>query len=466
MVACRSISTYPIINDLGRAGEPICDFYYVRIFGCTTVLALADGCNWGEAPKLAAKRAATSFVRYLQDRLHLFSDTKTLVHFILNGFSAAQEAIVRGYKNIWLAGSATLFGGALIPINCSNDHLLAETSTSAPILFPLRRKNARKSSLPYDDLTKEDLLSQLESRSRSKSKSQDFVTSPRFYKKKTKYPDALSVVQPSELIPHKKPVKKYKKEKKKEKKQESKEKKDRENESILPNQWALVFGNVGDCKIFLYSHETKKVKDITFSNRAESLDARDCGGRLGPCKQPDGKPDLRNLQVACKIVHTNDIIIAVTDGFHDNLDPQLLGHSPREFGEVEDNWSKLDCAYAEKIKTKFREDTLCNLIHSIETAHPVDICNTLVKYCNTITEPSRKFMEENPSIELPDDYSTYPGKMDHTTCICVKVGAMDASYEKLLHQAFVKKQSSLSHSGSNLTRTDLQRASKHFALTS
>src|SRR3990167_3655896 len=60
----------------------------------------------------------------------------------------------------------------LVIVELCAHSITKETSTSAPILFPLRRKNARKSSLPYDDLTKEDLFSQLESRSRSKSKSQ------------------------------------------------------------------------------------------------------------------------------------------------------------------------------------------------------------------------------------------------------------------------------------------------------
>lgn len=50
-VCARSISTYPFIQGLGRAGDPICDFYYIRLFEHATVVAVSDGCNWGEAPK-------------------------------------------------------------------------------------------------------------------------------------------------------------------------------------------------------------------------------------------------------------------------------------------------------------------------------------------------------------------------------------------------------------------------------
>ena len=131
-IAARSSSTYPILQN-GRAGDPICDFYYVRLFEQgTMILALADGCSWGEASKQAARRAATCFVRYLQDRLYLLSDTRKLSRVILKAFAACHSAIIEGYsgRDIFKAGTATLIGGALLPLEITNPNEIAKLQLS------------------------------------------------------------------------------------------------------------------------------------------------------------------------------------------------------------------------------------------------------------------------------------------------------------------------------------------------
>ena len=103
--------------------------------------------------------------------------------------------------------------------------------------------------------------------------------------------------------------------------------------------WAFVFGSVGDCKVFLYNPSSTAVTDITSSNRTDSESAADCGGRLGPCDR-DGKPDLRNLFVGSATVRRNDLILIVSDGVHDNLDPELLGKHPRD---IDDEIGRASC---------------------------------------------------------------------------------------------------------------------------
>lgn len=65
------------------------------------------------------------------------------------------------------------------------------------------------------------------------------------------------------------------------------------NDKFTP-QWEFVCASIGDCKAFCYSNG--EITDITHGNRQNSLDPRDCGGRLGPYLE-EGKPDLRNLNV-------------------------------------------------------------------------------------------------------------------------------------------------------------------------
>jgi hypothetical protein len=59
-VSAQSISTYPLkigSNPPVREGDPICDQFRLTHFESRTLLALADGCNWGEEPKEAAAKA-------------------------------------------------------------------------------------------------------------------------------------------------------------------------------------------------------------------------------------------------------------------------------------------------------------------------------------------------------------------------------------------------------------------------
>ena len=220
-------------------------------------------------------------------------------------------------------------------------------------------------------------------------------------------------------------------------------------------KWTFIFGNVGDCKVFLYSWKTRSVNDMTFTNRDQSFDASDCGGRLGPYKK-GGLPDVRNFVVSYFTVRTNDIIIVMSDGVHDNLDPHYLGKTPRDLHINQDNWDDVEPFVANKAKTEFREKKLLEIIESTSRS-PEDICNSLSEYSKNITEAGRKFMEENPSLELPEEYKKYPGKMDHTTCICVKVDYPDNGTSQLLRNAFEKKETVLTSSRGSVTQRDLKR---------
>ena len=134
VLSSQTISTYPYLPGIGRAGDPICDYYYIRLFKDATIISLADGCNWGEPPKQAAKRASTCFVRYVQDHLHLFKSTRKVAHFLLNAISAAHSSIIEGYPDIWSAGTTTLVGGILLPYDVppsSSSSLIPSNSSSS-----------------------------------------------------------------------------------------------------------------------------------------------------------------------------------------------------------------------------------------------------------------------------------------------------------------------------------------------
>jgi len=123
-------------------------------------------------------------------------------------------------------------------------------------------------------------------------------------------------------------------------------------------QWAFICASVGDCKAFCWSPSTGKFTDITLGNRTNLTDATDPGGRIGPYL-PGGTPDLRNLDLYFHPCSKGDIILVLSDGVHDNLDPQQLGKLPKDFQIDAQTWQEAEKNFpeeTEEAKTNFRCD--------------------------------------------------------------------------------------------------------------
>jgi len=200
------------------------------------------------------------------------------------------------------------------------------------------------------------------------------------------------------------------------------------------------------------------VEDITTGNRRNVHDARDPGGRLGPYVG-EGNPDLRNVGVYWTFCEEDDLILVVSDGVHDNLDPQILGVTPKEvdnemYANIVDWKSFSNDSEVEKIKTAHMQKLLSDdLILGGEEDRkmrtkifaqgeedllsPESITSRILKHCLNVTGKGRQWMEQNPKEKLPMDYASFPGKMDHATVVVLKVG----NYEEDLLKALEKKSS-------------------------
>lgn len=217
----------------------------------------------------------------------------------------------------------------------------------------------------------------------------------------------------------------------------------------VERRWGIVLASVGDCKAFLISSRYKTVIDLSQGSRSghAAIDASDCGGRLGP-HVGEGNPDLRNLSFFYHAADEGDVLVCVSDGVYDNLDPQSLGISPVELGLEGDSWdSQLDLKKVDEVKQVYvcqmirdivfgpqRDVSSTALISDDSYAAPIvvstprppslnaaDIVEKLVQHCLETTQSSRDFMEQNPEKILPKNYREYPGKLDHTTCVALKV---------------------------------------------
>jgi len=200
------------------------------------------------------------------------------------------------------------------------------------------------------------------------------------------------------------------------------------------DEWALVAASVGDCKAFVYMQEADRCVDVTLGNRRNLRDARDPGGRLG---DSDGQkqPDLRNLQSYFWPCKRNDVLMLVSDGVHDNLDPESYGRHPKDIApDFTDtrlsslaasiaDWDDADQDTTEKLKSSWMLQKLHSIIKSKDmTAKSVS--TSLVNHAMNTTSPGRTFMETYPEKPEPSDHVSYPGKMDHTTCISFAIGPL------------------------------------------
>lgn len=314
-LSTRSISTYPLLPGGEKDGDPIADRLFVQAHENRALLAVADGCNWGRRPQMAARDAVAALSGYFNERQNDIKDLHDAGHFLLRSFSEAHLRIVQGKDDIWEAGTTTLLGALLLEIE--------QTKATDP-------------------------------------------------------------------------------------------------------KWGLLCGNVGDCKAFLINGKARTVTDITSGNRDNVKDSKDPGGRLGPF-EGHGWPDLRNLRLYFSPVEDNDIILVVSDGVHDNLDPLTLGKQPHELNLNIKSWDELTPENLHKVKAKYMKGLLEELIFGNGDPTPSNITESLMKHCWNVTSKSREFMEKNPNKKQPADYVGFPGKMDHTTCITFVVGKSPVS---------------------------------------
>ena len=330
----RSTSTYPFIEKNGcRDGEPICDQYCLMFSPPLSIIAVADGCNWGTGPAEAAIRASKAFIDHMNKSRDLFRSTNLVAHLCLDGIVAAHNSIIAGpYIEGKSIGTTTLLGGVL-----------------AKVILPNQKDNEPKNI----------------------------------------------------------------------------------------KDWVFIFASIGDCKAFLYDKKKKTVEELTPDSRGENfMDASDCGGRIGP--YIDGGPDLRNLEVFMSPCHEGDIIFVCSDGVHDNFDPQMQGETPKDLGATCDTWETIDATQANSIKAEYRCKRLKQVMNIPEDTDELDlsdITETVIKYCKDMSLPSQKFMQENPGKRLPNDYNRFPGKMDHTTLVTIRVG----EYESERFEEFIKE---------------------------
>lgn len=298
-----------------------------------TIVAVADGCGWGEQSKIASRKATRKFCEYMNVLRTELSGSTNTAKLLLRAFEVANKAIIEGSREeeIFENGTTTLLGGIVVELD--------------------------------------------------------------------------------------------------------------QSEIKMEKNFIFLFANLGDCKAYYYDCKTKSVSDIT--TNARSNDPKDPGGisnlfqsklnifffinkhigRIGPYLTEKGLPDLRNLTIDHTLCKEGDIILILTDGVHDNLDPEALGKSALDLG-IQDplGWKSKDIDLVLKQKRKYANNFLEGIIEKNSSLKA--ITKSLIDFSLDLTHSSREFLEnpKNRNSKLPKNFQQYPGKMDHTTCLVFKIG--------------------------------------------
>lgn len=76
----KSVSTYPLLEEGKRLGDPICDRFHFAQYKDHIIVAVADGCGWGPESMSAAAIASDVFLDYMKTNIDKIKNSRTAAH--------------------------------------------------------------------------------------------------------------------------------------------------------------------------------------------------------------------------------------------------------------------------------------------------------------------------------------------------------------------------------------------------
>ncbi len=388
------ISTYPTHAPFA----PIADRFEVRFFKDSFILTLTDGCGLHPSSRLAPKAAIEGFWDYLSPKLK--EDPERFdIHKIGNYFKSALKA---AHFNIyWDAFSRSQEGFSSLKDNvCAVLNNLDEESDSDGLSSVLKQK--KENLLQEVELIKKALAGDLEIRKELVNKN----LSTKFYED---YAGATTFMCSALL----------------------------KSSGAEDFPYYLLTLNLGDGQCFVMRNGT--LMEMTQDTRRDLSNVRDPGGKIGLCTPHPLKMDPRNLQFSLTPCQSDDLLLFMTDGVLDNINPERLGLSPKgintpywvqekikeaaqmsteELGDLlallnfnQMSWKEVPLQEANEAKKLFVNRFLELLAQKGET--PQESNQNIIDFCTLITQGHR-----NKSSSF---YEEPLGKPDHTTCLTYKV---------------------------------------------
>lgn len=115
-------------------GDPVADVYAVVAGENSCILALADGVNWGEKSRLAARCAIAGCLQYLSNHMYTANTTRDIMRSLLKAFRHAQDCILE--KN---ATMTTLCVAVVCQLEASDRWGLCVVNVGDSLAFTYRK---------------------------------------------------------------------------------------------------------------------------------------------------------------------------------------------------------------------------------------------------------------------------------------------------------------------------------------
>mmetsp|Transcript_7514 Transcript_7514/g.10389 ORF Transcript_7514/g.10389 Transcript_7514/m.10389 type:complete len:377 (+) Transcript_7514:1049-2179(+) len=96
----------------------MCDQYCLQVFENRVIMAIGDGCNWGDEVRMAAYKASSAFVTYMSKLQKEITNTRDAALLMLRAFNFCHNSIVEGANDeiIYSIGTTTLLGGMVFEL--------------------------------------------------------------------------------------------------------------------------------------------------------------------------------------------------------------------------------------------------------------------------------------------------------------------------------------------------------------
>lgn len=198
-----------------------------------------------------------------------------------------------------------------------------------------------------------------------------------------------------------------------------------------------VVTSVGDMKAFILKKDGSVV-EITKGNRGSSTDVNDPGGQLGGAigLKGEAKEDYRNLSLFFFEAKEGDVLLPMSDGIHDNLDPSNMGHLTPQSAIQEMIDAHFEGAEQLKVPESFKQEgpdleNLKNMYMKFKIAEinqnkgTLSIAEALTDHAFKNSANLRQMAAENNGNLIIEEYDNdrkkYTGKLDHISCGEIKL---------------------------------------------
>jgi len=376
-------------------------------------MAIADGCNWGERPLEAATKALQGFVSHASLSLDKITDPRSAGAVLLDALCTAHNAIIAGKNNVWDAGTTTLLGGIIFPLEPSS----SSTCTNAA---------AASASASGDDNGDDT------STSKSSSTTTNTTTTTATTSGGKEYGLSLLNIGDCKCYLYNHKTRKVREI-------------TRGNRGVAVDasdpggRLGPYVGNgqpdLRNLSIYFERCQPDDIVIICTDGLHDNLDP----AMLGIMPE-EVLPEFTGMtwEQACEL--NPELGSVARTVFAEKRLELLLGKqlekiisdelaiygeqyvfSPHSRVPIPCSASNLplSCRNTGSNLSQLATDT--TQANSVFIPSPDQIVTMVTEYCLRVTESSRSFMEANPHETQPKDLRRFPGKMDHTTCVAVSV---------------------------------------------